>query len=166
MWRYNDYENTIRRWLNDYQELKGLMKDIEAELKDIEIFLASNPFNNLKSTTYDGMPKGEYEELNTTESTVEKIKIQRARLEELKGQYQRIKRHVANIDKALGQMGTEKKDLLINRFFNRQKWPQIAGKDLSEQKKLKRLANSAIREMAVYFFGQRAEKNNRFVFFD
>jgi hypothetical protein len=162
---YNDYETTVRNWLYNYNTLIHVRDSLKSDLQDqhdyLEMCREAAPI-----ARYDGMPRGGSGQLTAVEGAAAEVIRTENEIKKLEQELKIVTLQVKRIDSALNALRPEIKALLINRYVERKHWYECGEEYRHNDKKARRTASKAVKELATYLFGIRAKEGlkQRFVF--
>ena len=150
---YNDYQDTVRRWLRYYNQLKITATNMQEDVVEQERILELG--SSAPISKYDETPGGG-SELTPTEAAAERaIKIQ-TKVNETRLNLGEIQRIIKKVDNALEGLDCESRELVKAHFFDGQSWRDIGYARHYTERWARKKGNRAIRDMAFMVFGIRA----------
>lgn len=166
MKRYNDYENIVYGYLNNYTQFVAKSKNIELEIS--LLYDKIEELNDIKTTKYDKILSGSSGNSSSVEQALErKIKIE----EQIKGlrmDKKQIDTVLNRIDNAINSLRTPDKIIITERFIHAAYWKDISEKVGYSERTCQRMALEAIEKIVKNLFSKPAYEQGRlnFIFVD
>lgn len=161
--QYNDYKNTVRNYLRDYNYFKIMIANLEEDKTD---YMNSLRESSISIARYGDSTGGGSGELNQTEaSAAQRIKIE-ADVHRLEANLQELYGVINKIDRALSALGQIERQAIKGYYLEKKSWDEV-GIDIDCTGKTARAkAGRGIDDMAYMIFGKAARpKQLSFCFF-
>ena len=165
MKEYNDYIQTTRTYLKRYNQFKATIENLEDDIegleKQIELDVAA-PISK-----YGGMPGGGTPELNAVEAAAARHEQINRRIQKDKASIDNISRIIRKVDRALGVLKEEDRQLITGHYFDRKSWRQLGMEMYLTEEWACEKARRAVKEMSFTIFANApTQEKLQFVFFE
>ncbi|WP_196595300.1 hypothetical protein [Pectinatus frisingensis] len=165
MKKYNDYIQTVIRYLSRNDELRTYLKNIEADKSAKEEMLKTimHPITAQYSFTAGCQQSGNSSKVEQETERREKLQHE---IVELNLNITEIRTNLDRVDRAMQQLDTESQIILKGRWIERDSWEFIASQIHSGIKRCRIKHDEALQSMATAVFGPKAVPEQlSFVFF-
>lgn len=168
MKRYNDYENIVYGYLNNYTQFVAKSKNIELEISLLYDKIEELNDIDIKTTKYDKVSSNSFGSSSSVEHALErKTKIE----EQIKGlrmDKKQIDTLLNRIDNALNSLKTTDKIIVTERFIHEAYWKDISEKVGYSERTCQRIALEAIEKIIKNLFTKPAYEQGKlnFIFVD
>lgn len=151
--QYNDYKNTVRNYLRDYNYFKIMIANMEEDREDR---LNSLREHSVSIARYGDATGGGSGELNQTEAAVsQRMKIEED-IHQIEANLQELYSVISKIDRALSALGNLERQAIAGYYFEKKSWDEV-GIDIDCTGKTARAkAGRGIDDMAYMIFGKAA----------
>lgn len=166
MKRYNDYENIVYGYLNNYTQFVAKSKNIELEIS--LLYDKIEELNDIKTTKYDKILSSSSGNSSSVEQVLErKIKIEE-QIKNLRMDKKQIDTVLNRIDNAINSLRTPDKIIITERFIHEEYWKDISEKVGYSERTCQRMALEAIEKIVKNLFSKPAYEQGRlnFIFVD
>lgn len=166
MKRYNDYENIVYGYLNNYTQFVAKSKNIELEIS--LLYDKIEELNDVKTTKYDKILSGSSGNSSSVEQVLErKIKIEE-QIKDLRMDKKQIDTVLNRIDNAINSLRTPDKIIITERFIHEAYWKDISEKVGYSERTCQRMALEAMEKIVKNLFSKPAYEQGRlnFIFVD
>ena len=166
MKRYNDYENIVYGYLNNYTQFVAKSKNIELEIS--LLYDKIEELNDIKTTKYDKVLSGSSGNSSSVEQALErKIKIEE-QIKDLRMDKKQIDTVLNRIDNAINSLRTPDKIIITERFIHEAYWKDISEKVGYSERTCQRMALEAIEKIVKNLFSKPVYEQGRlnFIFVD
>lgn len=151
--KYNDYKNTVRNYLRDYNYFKIMIANLEEDKRDYTHLLSGC---SVPIARYGDATGGGSGELNQTEAAASARSKIEAELQRVELNLQELYAVVNKVDRALAALGQIERDAIRGYYMDKKSWEQV-GIDLDCTGKTARSkAWRGIADMAYMMFGRAA----------
>lgn len=169
MKRYNDYENIVYGYLNNYTQFLAKSQNIQLEIELLydEIKELTNS-SNITVTRYDKVISGTTNNNSSVEQSAElKIKIEE-KIKILQADKKQIDTLLARINNVLNSLKIVDKTIVTERFINGMYWKDISQKVGYSERSCQRIATESLSKIAKNLFSKTAYVQGKlnFIFVD
>lgn len=162
--KYNDYENTVREYLRNYNYFRIMIANLEEDKAD-QLNLLSQC--SVAIAQYGDSTGGGSSELNQTEAAAsQRMKIEE-NIRHINLNISELNTVINKIKRALSAVGTIEKKVIEMYFFEKKSWEEVGIQVDCTGKTARNKANRAIQDMTFMIFGAvaRPTKQLSFCFF-
>ena len=162
--KYNDYENTVREYLRNYNYFKIMIANLEEDKTDQLNLLSQCSVSIAK---YGDSTGGGSSELNQTEAAAsQRMKIEE-NIRRIELNINELNTVINKIERALSAVGSLEKTAISMYYFERKSWEDVGLEIDCTGKTARAKANRAIQDMTFMIFGAvaRPSKQLSFCFF-
>lgn len=166
MKRYNDYENIVYGYLNNYTQFVAKSKNIELEIS--LLYDKIEELNDIKTTKYDKILSSSSGNSSSVEQVLErKIKIEE-QIKDLRMDKKQIDTVLNRIDNAINSLRTPDKIIITERFIHEAYWKDISEKVGYSERTCQRMALEAMEKIVKNLFSKPEYEQGRlnFIFVD
>lgn len=166
MKRYNDYENIVYGYLNNYTQFVAKSKNIELEIS--LLYDKIEELNDIKTTKYDKVLSSSSSNSSSVEQVLErKIKIEE-QIKDLRMDKKQIDTVLNRIDNAINSLRTPDKIIITERFIHEAYWKDISEKVGYSERTCQRMALEAMEKIVRNLFSKLEYEQGRlnFIFVD
>lgn len=166
MKRYNDYENIVYGYLNNYTQFVAKSKNIELEIS--LLYDKIEELNDIKTTRYDKILSSNSGNSSSVEQTLErKIKIEE-QIKGLQADKKQIDTLLERINNTLDFLKEPDKTIVRERFIYSAYWKDISEKVGYSERTCQRIALEAVEKITRNLFSKPAYEQGRlnFIFVD
>lgn len=166
MKRYNDYENIVYGYLNNYTQFVAKSKNIELEIS--LLYDKIEELNDIKTTKYDKILSSNSGNSSSVEQALEcKIKIEE-QIKGLQADKKQIDTLLARINNVLNSLKIVDKTIVTERFINGMYWKDISQKVGYSERSCQRIATESLSKIAKNLFSKTAyvQGELNFIFVD
>lgn len=161
--KYNDYENTVREYLRNYNYFRIMIVNLEEDRTNQLTLLSECSVSIAK---YGDTTGGGNSELNQTESAAsQRIEIEE-RYRQIELNISELNAVINKIERALSAIGKLEKGAITGYYFEKKSWDEVGIESDCTGKTARAKATRGIKDMAFMIFGAIARpKQLSFCFF-
>lgn len=149
----NDYINTTKTYLKQYNLLIQYLENVRESLEDIDSRLTGG---EVKAVTYDKGVRGSCCDVNGIARQVFKRMDLKDERERLQADTAPIERHIKRIESSLEQLTADERGILLDYYAKKLNYAQLVEKYHYSDRWCRRILRQAERKMAIMLFGTKA----------
>jgi hypothetical protein len=159
---YSDYAGIVKRYLQNYNQLKVTVLNLEDE-KNAKIKMLEE--YSIPIAKYGEQTSGKTVELNQTEAAADRRLKIKEEIETANTDIMEIKRLLSKLDRAINGLIDVEHRLIVGYFIEGKSWRDLGIEMYYTEKWAREKGNKAIHKIAFMMFGSAAQSQNlRFVF--
>lgn len=164
---YNDYINTTRRWLSNYNRFKVSIKNMSDDIDEQKRILAISSDMGAAVAKYGDSPGGGTPELYPVEMSADMRIKRQERIRQLMINLSEVRRVIEKIDLSIDALSDEEAALVRGHYIDGESWWQIAQRNHYSESWARKKTGKALKHLSLMIFGTKAVPEQiHFVFAD
>lgn len=148
-----EYCRITRDYLKNYMRFKAMIENLTSDIESIDCALQEY---HIGTVHYGESVRGRYSDLNQTEREAAKHEALEQQKQEKESEKGRLELLVRKIDRSLGCLSKEQRDLLTKHYFERKSWRAIGMEMYLTEEWACEKGRRALKDVAFTMFGDKA----------
>lgn len=162
MKEYNDYVQTTKRWLKNYNKFRITIENLQDDIASLR--KQNETDANAPIAKYGDSLGGGTPELNTVETLAYRHSVREAEIAEKEQSIEAIERTMRKIDRAFDGLDGTDYALVHGYYIENKPWELVGSENFFSEKWAQERGSRAVRKMAEMIFGVKTDQQLRFVF--